>query len=584
MPPQLHRDAHAATLVPPAPHWDFPAPPDPAAVARLQRELGLPRPLCAVLAVRGHGEPSSAKRFLRPLVADLHDPAALVDLERAVERIETALRGGERIFVHGDYDVDGISGAALLVSWLRTLGGDVVGFVPHRLRDGYDFGAGGVAAAVAARARLVITVDCGIRAGEAVADANAQGLDVIVTDHHTPAATLPPAIAVVNPNRSDSTYPNRGLAGAGVAFKLCQHMASTRGMALDDLLPHLDLVALASIADLVPLTGENRLLARVGLRALEGSSRVGLRALLQATGLEGRPLDSGNVGFVLAPPINAAGRIAEAQTALDLFLEAGAAKAADTARDLVQLNRQRQEEDKRTLAEALALLETRAAPAPPSGIVVAGEGWHPGVIGIVASRIVERTHRPVVVIALGKEGGRGSARSIPGFNLYEALQACEHLLGRFGGHKMAAGLDIQRDRVREFEACFEAEVAKRLTPEVARPTLRPDIEIGLEEIDDRLFELLDYAGPFGMGNPRPLFAARALQLTRPPKEVGSGHLSLVVETGGTTFEGIGFGLAHRIPPASLGSGPVDAVFQIRQSTYRGRTSLRLRLRDVRVSE
>jgi len=539
--------------------------------------------LSAVLVARGFADPEAAKRYLRPEVSQLHDPSELPGLPEAVARIERALRDGERILVHGDYDVDGISGAALLTDWLRGCGADVVGFVPHRLRDGYDFGPAGVEAALEAEARLIVTVDCGIRAHEAVAQAKRAGLDVIVTDHHTPTDTLPDAWAVVNPNRADSTYPNRGLAGAGVAFKLCHQMALDRDMSLDELLPHLDLVAMASIADLVPLTGENRVLTRVGLRALERTERTGLRALLQATGLEGNTLDSGNVGFVLAPPINAAGRIAEARTALDLMLTADPEAAAQSAQELVRLNRQRQDEDKRTLHEALEILGERDWSQPQSGIVVAGEGWHPGVIGIVASRIVERVHRPVVVVALSEEGGRGSCRSIPGFDLYAALSACEHLLERFGGHKMAAGLDVKRERLAEFQALFEEEVRSRLTPDIAHPTLRPDIELDLGEIDDRFYDLLQYGGPFGIGNPRPTFIARSVELSRPPREVGRGHLALEVQSGRRRFGGIGFGLAERISPASLGTGPVDLLFQIRRETYQGRTSLRLRVKDVRPS-
>ena len=573
--------AEPKTMVRPAPRWTVPDPPSEQAIARLQAELNLPRALNAVLVARGYGTPEEAKRYLRPEVAHLHDPSELPGLLDAVDRIERALRDGERILVHGDYDVDGISGAALLTHWLRRCGGDVEAFVPHRLKDGYDFGPAGVAAALEAGATLVVTVDCGIRAHDAVAEAKRAGLDVIVTDHHRPTETLPDALAVVNPNRSDSTYPNPGLAGAGVAFKLCQQMALERDMPLEELLPQLDLVALASIADLVPLTGENRVLTRVGLRALERTERVGLRALLGATGLEGNTLDSGNVGFVLAPPINAAGRIAEARTALELMLNEERSSAERNAQELVRLNRQRQEEDKRTLEEALARLAQRDWSQPQFGVVVAGEGWHPGVIGIVASRIVERVHRPVVVVALSGEGGRGSCRSIPGFDLYAALSACEHLLERFGGHKMAAGLDIRRDRLDAFRAHFEQEVRKRLTPEVAQPSLRPDIELDLAEIDDRFYDLLQYAGPFGMGNPRPTFLARSVELSRPPREVGRGHLAVEVQSGRRRFGGIGFGLAERVPPASLGTGPVDLVFQIRRETYQGRTSLRLRVKDVR---
>ncbi|MCA9738645.1 MAG: single-stranded-DNA-specific exonuclease RecJ [Gemmatimonadota bacterium] len=571
-------------LIRPAPRWVLPPPPDPAAVRALEHTLRLPPSLCALLVARGHGEPERARRYLRPLVEHLHDPAALPDAERATARIRAACAGGERILVHGDYDVDGISGTALLSTFLRGMGADVVPFVPHRLRHGYDFGPAGVAAAEEAGCGLIVTVDCGIRAHAAVDAARAAGIDVIVTDHHTPAPTLPAALAVVNPNRADSSYPNPGLAGAAVAFKLCELLARQIGMPRDDLLPHLDLVALASIADLVPLTDENRALTRIGLRALERTERTGLRALLEATGLAGGTLEAGAVGFVLAPPINAAGRIADARQALDLLLESDPARAATRAGELVRLNQQRQEEDRRTLAEALADLGRQWEGGGRHGLVVVGEGWHPGVIGIVASRLVERVHRPVVVVSLDGDRGRGSARSVPGFHLYEAIEGCGHLLERFGGHRMAAGLDVGRVQLEAFREAFDRIARERLTEELLQPALSPDLELDLAHIDDAFYDLLRHAGPFGVGNPRPLFLARNVPLTSPPRSVGKGHLALELGAGRARFGAVGFGLADRIPPDVLGTGPVDVVFQIRRETWRGRTSLRLRVSDIRRAQ
>ncbi|MEZ4415047.1 MAG: single-stranded-DNA-specific exonuclease RecJ [Gemmatimonadota bacterium] len=567
----------------PRPRWVEPGSPDPEAVAALHRALGLPRALCALLVARGHADADAAKRFLRPLVDHFHDPALLPDGAVAAQRILSALAVGERILVHGDYDVDGISGAALLTTFLRALGGDVVAFVPHRLRDGYDFRSAGVTQAREAGARLIVTVDCGVRAHAAVADAAALGIDVIVTDHHTPAPDLPPAVAVVNPNREDSEYPNRGLSGAGVAYKLCALLARERGLPADALLPHLDLVALASIADLVPLTDENRALTRIGLRALERTERVGLGALLDATGLAGGTMEAGKVGFVLAPPINAAGRIDEARRALDLLLTDDTGEAAALAQQLVQLNRTRQEEDKRTLEQALATLRRSAREGLRHGLVISGEGWHPGVIGIVASRIVERVHRPVVVVSLNGERGRGSARSVPGFHLYDAIDACGDLLDRYGGHRMAAGLDIQRDRLSAFEDAFDRIARANLDGDALRPALRPDVELDLADLDDTFYDLLRHVGPFGVGNPRPTFLARRVPLTRPPRVVGNGHLSLEMGAGRARFAAIGFSLAARVSPEALGTGPVDAIFQVRRETWQGRTSLRLRLSDVRSS-
>jgi single-stranded-DNA-specific exonuclease len=568
------------TLVPPTPRWILPPRTDPSDIARLEEELALPRALCAVLAARGISTVEAAKDFLRPKLQHLHPADALLDASAAAHRIARAIERGERILVHGDYDVDGVSGAALLTRWIERLGGDARAFVPHRLEDGYDFGAKGLAAAIQAGARVIVTVDCGIVASAAVADATSHGIDVVVTDHHTPGSELPGAVAVVNPNRVDCDYENKGLCGTAVAFKVCELLADWFGVHREELVPYLDFVALASIADLVPLTGENRVLARFGLRALERTRNPGLRALIEATGLDGGRLEAGQVGFVLAPPINAVGRLADAKLALQLLLTEAPDEARAMAQTLLDHNRQRREEDRRTLAQATEMLVPRFLPDRDLGVVLSREGWHPGVIGIVASRLVERIHRPVVMIAMDGERGRGSARSVPGFDLYEAIHACGFALERYGGHRMAAGLEIRASRVAEFSDAFNREVRARLSDDARQPVLRADAEVSIQELDDRLYELLRYVGPFGVGNPRPVFMAKHVDLRRPPRVVGNGHLKLLLEETGTVREAIGFGLAHRVAPESLRSGPVDLLFQLRRDSYQGRVSLQLRLKDV----
>jgi single-stranded-DNA-specific exonuclease len=564
------------------PRWAPPPPPSAEAVSLLARELQLPAALCALLVARGVSDVDSAKRLLRPLLAHLHDPDLLPDASRAARRLLAAIDRAETILVHGDYDVDGISAAALLTIWLRRLGARVVPFVPHRLKDGYDFGRAGVERALAAGAKVVVTADCGMLAHTWVEDAAARGIDVIVTDHHAAGASLPPAFAVVNPNRADSTYPERSLCGTGVAFKLCQLLATMRGVPLDDLLPHLDLVALATVADLVPLEGENRVLVRYGLRALGQTTKPGLKALLEVTGLAEGTVEAGKVGFVLAPRINAAGRLGDAADGLELLLEEDAERAKSLAVALDELNRERQREDKRTLEEALDLLEVTYDPEQHHGVVLAKEGWHPGVIGIVASRVVERIHRPVVMIALDGAKGRGSARSIPGFHLHEALGTCAAHMERWGGHKQAAGMDVRADALPAFRTAFEQEARRRLAgTDLLRPRVNVDLELAPGDATLSLLDRLRYLGPHGIGNPRPVFLAQGLQLAAPAKLVGKGnHLRLALRHGTHRLDGIGFHLGDRVDPTTLGQGPIDAVFQLQADEYQGRVRLQARFLDV----
>ncbi|MEX0855965.1 MAG: single-stranded-DNA-specific exonuclease RecJ [Gemmatimonadota bacterium] len=569
---------------PPAPEWALQTEPDAGVVERLERALSLPRPLCALLAVRDVVDPDQAKCFLRPRLEALHPPEAMRDLETAAARLLLAVEAGETILVHGDYDVDGVCATALLTLWLRHLGGQVVPFVPHRTRDGYDLGEGGIRAAEAAGATLLVTCDSGIVAHDAVSRARAEGIDVIVTDHHTPGETLPDALAVVNPARTDCPYPEQVLCGTGVVFKLCQRLAVRRGVSSEELWPHLDLVALATVADLVPLTGENRVLVRFGLRYLAHTKKPGLRALMEAAGLTpGAELGAGQIGFVLAPRLNAAGRMEHAEAALRLLLADSADEARELAAGLEAENRRRQEEDRKTLAEAIEKLAVDFDPARDFGVVIEGEGWHPGVIGIVASRVVERIHRPVVLIALDGARGRGSARSIPGVHLFEALRENAAHLSRFGGHRQAAGMDIERDEIAAFRAAFRRSVEAQLGGRTPRPELRGDLALDLSAADEAMHALLEYLGPFGMGNPRPVFWARGLRVVGTPRVVGNGHLKLRLAEGKRELDAIGFGLAPRVPVTMLMGGQVDVLYQLQENEYRGTRSLQARLVDLRPS-
>ena len=543
--------------------------------------LTLPRPLCALLVARGYDDPEMAKAFLRPMLSGLHSPDTLPDLPLAVSRILSALEAGETILVHGDYDVDGMSGTALLTRWLESMGGRVVPFVPHRIRDGYDLSDAGLKAAVSAGASLLVTVDCGILAHEAVEEASRLGLDVIVTDHHAPGEELPPALAVVNPARADSPYPNPDLCGAGVAFKLCQGLAGAKGIPEEELHPFLDLVGLATVADLVPLRGENRILARFGLKALGRTRNVGLQALMVEAGVSRENVSAGAVGFGLAPRLNALGRLGESQDGLRLLLTNDREEARRLTQLSADVNRKRQAADKRTLEEALEMLARSFDPDRDFGVVLESDDWHPGVVGIVASRVVERIHRPAVLIALDGDRGRGSARSIPEYDLLEGVRACGQHLERFGGHRQAAGMEVRRDRVPEFRKAFEAEARKTLGGGDLRPSLRIEVEVQLEEISEELFRYLQYMGPHGIGNPGPSFLARGVSLSGPARVVGTDHLKLRIRQGHAELDAIGFHLGRRVPARTLGSGPVDVVFQLQENEFRGVRHLQARLKDIR---
>ena len=415
--------------------WVISEQPDSETVQSLIDELRLPETVCALLAVRGLTPPEKAKRFLRPDLSQLHDPATLADAEIAAERITESIDSHQTILVHGDYDVDGISAAALMTRWLTSLGGLVVPFVPHRLRDGYDFGAAGLQAARDVGAELIITADCGTAAHRTVEAARAAGIDVIITDHHTVSDSLPNATAVVNPLRPDCAYPNKGLCGTALAYKICELVAIAAGKDPEPLVEYLDLVALATVADMVPLSGENRSLVHFGLHRFAHTIVPGIRALLDVTDISGQDITEREIGFVIAPRINSAGRVGETTDALQLLLTDDPSEALLLARKLDQTNQERRAEDQRTFDEALELLERDYDLSREMGVVLANDGWHPGVIGIVATRIVEKIQRPVLVIALDGERGRGSGRSIAGFNLFEALKECSEHLIRFGGHK-----------------------------------------------------------------------------------------------------------------------------------------------------
>lgn len=524
--------------------------------------------MCVVLAVRGFGQPAAARSFLRPALEGLPDPALLADAAPACQRMLRAVERGETILVHGDYDVDGIAATALLTRCLRALGGKVVPFVPHRLRDGYDFGLAGLEAARAAGATLLVTADSGTRAHGAVEEARRASVDVIVTDHHTPDQTLPRAFALVNPRREDCGYPNQDLSGTGVVFELARLLGRMTGSPAIGPLPHVELVALATIADLVTLSHHNRVLVRRGLDALPETDNAGLRALMQVARVRG-PVTPGHIGFTLAPRINAAGRVGEARLALDLLLTDDRSEAARLAGALESYNAERKTTEARVLEEALARLAPSYDPGRDYGLVLASRDWHPGVIGIVASRLVDRLHRPTILVSVDGDTARGSARSIPGFDILAAITRGRRHLDRFGGHRQAAGMSLAPERLDAFRASFNEAAEQELADRDLRPRLVADAELRLEEVTEPLVRYLRHMGPHGIGNPRPIFLARGVTVDGPVKVLKGAHLKMRLRDRTGTLNTIGFGLAGRVEPAKLVPGPVDAVFRLKLDNYRG---------------
>jgi single-stranded-DNA-specific exonuclease len=553
--------------------WILAPAPDPDRVWELGNTLKVPLPLAALLIQRGFDTPESAKRFLRPSLAELADPLSLAGMADAVETISATVKAGGTILVHGDYDVDGQCASALLTRALRHAGAKVVTFLPHRLRDGYDFTAAGLNAAVDARASLIVTVDCGITATETVLAARAAGISVVVTDHHLPGPELPAANAVVNPQRSDDNSSLKMLCGSGVAFKLVQALVPALNLPANLPFHLLDYVALATVADLVPLVGENRILVKHGLKLLSDPRWPGLESLLRVTGLLHREVKASHLGFMLGPRLNAAGRVGDAADGLRLLLTDDRAEAERLAGKLEILNTERQALDQQILEEVLKQVEQSELDRT-SAFVLAGEGWHPGVVGIVASRVVERYGRPTFIIALDGDIGKGSGRSISRYDLHRALVSCGDLLERFGGHHMAAGLTILRTQLPRFQERFQALALEQLNPEQLGPEQRVDLEVGVNDLTMGLERLCRYLEPCGMGNPGPVYGVRGVRFCE-RKRVGERHLRGLLMRDGSTVAAIGFDWADRVP--WLCDDPVDVAFRLECNEWQGRESLQARV-------
>ncbi|HTS64596.1 MAG TPA: single-stranded-DNA-specific exonuclease RecJ [Candidatus Acidoferrales bacterium] len=567
--------------------WLLPEP-DPAGAAALAGELHLSTLAAKVLVHRGLSEPAAARRFLNPAFEDLHDPLALRDMAAAVERLARAIRNRERILIYGDYDVDGTTSVVLLTKAIELAGGAASYHVPHRLKDGYGMRSEVVEAASEQGVKLIVSVDTGIRAAEVVRRAAGLGMDVIVTDHHLPEEELPPALAVLNPNRPDCGYPEKNLCGAGVALKLIQGLLPAMGWTPDRVRrvaeSFLKIAAIATVADVVPLTGENRVIVAHGLRGLGAVRNPGLRALLDVAGFtNGNVPSARQVAFQIAPRMNAAGRMDTARAVVELFLTSDLERARELARQLHEQNttRQQVEAEIREICEQIAVADEECA------LVYYAEDWHRGVLGIVASRLVERLHRPVFVLSRNPEDGlaQGSGRSIPGFHLLDALESMAGLFVRFGGHQHAAGVTLDAARVPEFRERFNACAASKLAPEDLMRRVEIDAVMELREISERAIEEVFALAPFGHGNPPPMFAALSVELAGPPVVWKEKHLRLIVRQGGRTLSLKAWNFAARAAELPAG-GRVDIAFQLEEDAYsaaRGYPGWAAVLRDFRAA-
>ncbi|HEY5975836.1 MAG TPA: single-stranded-DNA-specific exonuclease RecJ [Geobacteraceae bacterium] len=555
---------------------------DPAVVESLAREARVSPILARVMAGRGIATPSLVAAFLQPGLGELADPFLLSGLAPAVDRLLQARAAGERVCIYGDYDVDGITAVALLQTFFQTVGMDACYHIPLRRDEGYGLSRDGIDAAVRLGARVIVTVDCGITAVSEATYCREQGVDLIITDHHTPGDPLPAACAVINPHQPGCATPFKQLAGVGVAFKLLiglrARLRETGAFATaqePNLREYLDLVALGTVADLVPLNGENRALVAHGLRELSAARRLGIRALKKVAAVAD-PVTCGAVGFRLAPRLNAAGRLDDAALGVELLLCRDPDRAAELAEMLDAGNRERQELEQAILKDALARVEADPAMADRTSIVLASPDWHPGVIGIVASRLVDRFHRPTILIALQDGVGKGSGRSIPAFHLHDALKDCAGQLEKFGGHRQAAGLAVAEETLAAFVARFDEVAAGLLEPADLMPVLSLDGELSPADITTELAGQLSQLAPFGMGNPEPVLLVRGMTVTG-VRELNGGHLRLTVSRDGRSFTAIGFSLAGRVAPGEQ----LDLACTPQLNEWRGTTSLQLKIRDLR---
>ena len=560
--------------------WNFKPLPPQATVIQLQQELNISEPLAILLAQRGITTFQQAKDFFRPTLSQLHNPFLMKGMKDAVERLDHALKNNETILIYGDYDVDGTSAVSLMERYLSTFTSKLFTYVPNRYTEGYGISFQGIDYAEAQGCTLIIALDCGIKAIDKVQYAKEKGIDCIIADHHRPSDQVPDAVAVLDPQQADCPYPYKELCGCGLGFKLAQAYHEYLQRPFNELIPLLDLVAVATVADIVPMNGENRTLMYFGLEVINEQPSAGVKALF---GEHQGTITVSDVVFKAAPRINAAGRIEHGKYAVALLTEPNAEKALLKAQEIDELNTHRKELDSYIAAQALGQIESNGEQNRYTSVVL-NEEWHKGVIGIVASRLIEHYYRPTIVFTKSGDKYAASARSVQGFDIYEALEQCSEYLEQFGGHKYAAGLTLLPEQYPLFKEAFETVVKQTINPELRTPKLSIDTALPLSKLTQKFYNILKQFEPFGPQNLPPLFYAENVVDTGFAKHIGktNEHLKLCLrEVGNTTyFDGVGFGLAHKLPLITSGK-PFSIVYSVEENVWNGKVSLQLQVRDIR---
>jgi single-stranded-DNA-specific exonuclease len=560
--------------------WTIIPEPDSDNISHLKEALQVPQIIAKLLVQRGVSNFQEAKRFFRPSLAELHDPFLMKDMDVAVARINKAIDINERVLVFGDYDVDGTTAVALVSSFLKTLTHEVVTYIPDRYKEGYGVSYAGIDFAADNDFSLIIALDCGIKSIEHVNYASSKNIDFIICDHHNPGEELPNAIAVLDPKRTDCDYPYKELCGCGVGFKLIQALGTERGITIEDFIPYLDLVATAIAADLVPMTGENRVLAKFGMEVINSNPRPGIKALIEQ--VKKKTLTITDVVFVVAPRINAAGRIQHGDFAVRLLTQFTIEKARKVAEEIELFNKERRELDQNITEEALKMVLKNNEVAK-SATVVYSPNWHKGVIGIVASRLIENHYKPTIVFTKSGDVIAASARSVPGFDLYKAIENCSEHLIQFGGHKFAAGMTCLPEKYEDFKLAFEQEVEKTILPEQKSPEIEIDLEINFDEITPKLIRILNQFEPFGPGNMHPVFYSKNIKDTGYAKILGSNdaHLKMYVsQSNSEKYNVIAFGQGDKLQIVQ-NQNPFEMAYVLEENEWNGKVSTQLQARAIR---
>ena len=563
--------------------WTYAQPDNREAIPRLQSELNVSETIARLLAIRGITTFDTAKKFFRPTLEMLHDPYLMRDMDKAATRLAVAIRNQEKVLVYGDYDVDGTTATAIVYTFLKQFGLKAHYFIPHRFKDGYGISIDGINKALELGASLIVSVDCGITAVEEAKFAKEKGLDLIICDHHNAGDIIPDALAVLDPKQPDCNYPFDGLSGAGVAFKLVQGTLQKLGLPASNADQFLDLVAISIASDIVPIIDENRVLMRSGLEHLNKTNRKGLQALLKLIHLQLGKISTSQIVFSIGPRLNAAGRMGDAGIAVELLIAEDDETAEQKAEELEKINIIRRSTDSDTMEQALSQIGAKINLDKRSAVVLHDSDWHLGVIGIVASRIVDLYSRPTIMLSTVDGLVKGSARSIKGFNIYDALKKCEDLLLQFGGHEFAAGLTLEEENLQEFIKRFCELTDCDLSQEDLKPELIIDSDLDLSRVNLKFWKVLNQFEPFGPNNMRPIFASKGLRVVGTPTVVGNGHLKMrVAQNGSPPFEAIGFNM-HEFLPSIRSSNGFDMAYVIEENTWKKRTTLQIRIKDINVN-